>query len=942
MAPRQKRKFPAQGVGRGAVVGAPSSPAGLQGHSSLPLKPGIPGKLLPKDTDAIVLAGGKDGEGPGFYSNSKKSYSAVVNTEPSSPPPNRNESAMSHQQSVSSPNHAHQAHHPIIATSPPTKPATGYTNVPAYQSPRQRATIPTVSAESSDFSHHQDRQNSPPQQVPMHSGAPFSNGSGPNGSHHDGTFSNGNRSDVAEQTYSQHSSFPPQQPHFYDNPQMNSFQPSRDFPHHAGHEMPLPNTHYAPFRPPPSGPHPSHGHHHHHFQPQSQHQHQPVFYPPQYPFPGNITPPNTGSLLPPPPPFQPHGPVETSGHTSEVGSSTNPQTPFTPTHSYDLPPPPPHGNPLAYGPPPALTQLFHHDQLEQEQKHRREGSSSSKPEFSSALRPRQSSVIDQNPRLRKISFIAADCDPQQVLSIGQADGFSRFSASSDGQGFGEAKETKRSHPGLDRSPAPTDSNSSNIAAAQRLQSHALSYFLSDALADVDLILKHTQNGHEVARKFKAHSFILARSTKLYGLFEGAAKKADIAKASSKLSRTSSMTSWADEMEIEDQGEGKYPCEEHSVPDSKLTVLLESDDKYVSQDSFILAFRSLYGASDWDLEAFLDPMHPQHRTLEWTRGSTETSKGPDGTVPDAPRVHGQSSLQNGVGSAKGEEVRMLERSIELFATGTLLGVEEVVNKARWGIRRWGLQLQGGAIERLLEFITEDSGTEDSSENPMRRHGELKDQLLEEAVGFLAECLPAGFKPDNKAPASEFLVRFPKSLSQLPKPTSESLLSSSPAPEAKSGAERQKEVYSTILLSLPFSILKSVLEHERFTKGNFDWKARYDIAKAVVQERERRRKRSFRASQGLPVGKAVGVSRSGDMPWTGEAEENEGSQPEVADADTAREKEGSEWESLYWEESVLYAFGHGGRGENCTQLTRRRKGVPSGRILWKAGDSEKISE
>jgi hypothetical protein len=286
--------------------------------------------------------------------------------------------------------------------------------------------------------------------------------------------------------------------------------------------------------------------------------------------------------------------------------------------------------------------------------------------------------------------------------------------------------------------------------------------------------------------------------------------------------------------------------------------------------------------------------------------------------------------------------MLERSMELFATGTLLGVEEVVNKARWGIRRWGMQLQGGAMERLLEFITEDSGAEGSAENPMRRYGEFKSQLLEEAVEFLAQCLPAGFKPDNKAPASEYLVRFPKAFGQPPKSTPGSSLSSSPAPQAQSGMGRQREVYSTILLSLPFSILKSVMEHERFTKGNGDWKARYDIAKAVIQERERRRKRSFRASQGLLLGKAAGAGRGGEIPWIGEAEENEGSQSEVADVDAAREREGAEWESLYWEESVLYAFGHGGHGENCTQLTRRRKGVSSSRILWKAGDSEKISE
>jgi hypothetical protein len=506
-------------------------------------------------------------------------------------------------------------------------------------------------------------------------------------------------------------------------------------------------------------------------------------------------------------------------------------------------------------------------------------------------------------------------------------------------------ESNLSRPIPERTATTTDTDMSNTAAAKRLQLYSLSYFLSDSLADVDLVLKQTPVGHEeVIRKYRAHSFILGRSTTLYDLLQNAIRKMEAAKASSKLSRSSSKASWADEMENGHQVEEEYLPAENPTPDEKLTVLLETDDKYISQDSFLLAFRSLYGASDWDLDAFLDPMHPQHRTLEWTRGSSGPPKSLDpeaGRVPQHARDY-RENRQPRASSAKGEEVRMLERSIELFATGTLLGIDEVINKASWGIRRWGMQLEGGAVERLLEFIAEDSEAGDTESNPREVYRELKDQLLGEIVEFLAQCIPAGFKLDPRAPASEYLVRFPKAFTQSRKPTPGSSLSSSPAPQAQSAMGRLREAFSTILLSLPFSILKPVLEHEQLTSGNGDWKSRYDIAKAVVQERERRRKWSFRASQGLLVGKAAVASRNAEVPWAAEIEEQEGSQSEATDTEAAKEKEGVEWENLYWEESVLYAFGHGGNGENCTQLTRRKKGASGGRVLWKAGDSDKTSE
>src|SRR5205807_2021161 len=113
MGPRPK-KFPAQGIGRGASTGSTPSPAGLQGHASLPLKPGIPGTPLPRDTAAIVLAGGREGE---EYSVPKKTYQ-VVTTEPDASSPNaiHNELATSQLRIMQPSDNVQQIQTPITTT----------------------------------------------------------------------------------------------------------------------------------------------------------------------------------------------------------------------------------------------------------------------------------------------------------------------------------------------------------------------------------------------------------------------------------------------------------------------------------------------------------------------------------------------------------------------------------------------------------------------------------------------------------------------------------------------------------------------------------------------------------------------------------------------------------------------------------------------------------
>jgi len=904
MGPRPK-KFPAQGIGRGASTGSTPSPAGLQGHASLPLKPGIPGTPLPRETAAIVLAGGREGE---EYSAPKKSYQvATMEPDPSPPNANRNELATSQPRMVSPSDGVQQIQTPtttagvtsaeqFVAYGPPG--SSLYEGLPPQQSSSQQTALPGSAIESNSQATQFEHDNL--HQVGIEHG-PIPNG------RTDFLFSNGHKSDIPDQAFSQHSRFSPnQQPQFYESTHTDSFQPNRHFHQFASHDILPPGSQYPPLGPPhSSGPIP----HHTHFFLQTQNQPQ-MFYPAQYPFPGNITPPNTGSLLPPMPPFQPQGAMETSGHTSEVGSSTNPQTPFTPTHPFGIPPGLSHGPQLSYSP---LAQPTEQTLLPEQ------------PQDSSALtklqiaKQRQSSICDYNPRLRNISFIAP-LDSKDGAGIDKNDTEQAYDQSSHIPTRSQPIYTvsqlgKRSftqHGGNKLHVRSEVFTPANTEAAQRLQAYTLQYFLNKNLADVLLVIKHMESSGPVVRQYNTHSFILARSAKLHDLLQISIQKVDAIASSSGHDRISPKTSWADEMEHGNETQDRSEFKNHPLLDGKLTLSLETNNGTVNEDSFTLALRSLYGAPDWELDAFLDPAHPQHRTLEWTRGSSNALK------PSADSIDNTSSGNSDqlAGSAISEEARMLERSIELFAAGNLLGIPEVIQKANWGIRKWGMQLQGGAVERLLAFILDESEEVGDGGSPYK---DLKNQLFMDVIEFLVHSFPLNFKLNRNVPSSQKLCRFPKELNQPLKTTPK------PTPHSES---QLMGIYSAIILSVPFNVLKSIAEHENFGMGNQSIKKRYDDVKAIIQERERRRKWGFRAAQRLSAERLGGGSRDGNILYDASGDEGSGGPFESV---KSWDRQDPQMDNLFWEESVFYAIGHGQSGGGHVEISRRKKGAPAARAL-----------
>lgn len=920
---KQKRTFAAQGIGRGG--------GGLQGHASLPLKPGIPGKPLPRDTGPIVLTGGgKDNVVPGTFSYShitKRTYPST-GTKTESPTTPRREPVMTalapapQPRAATPPVHRHKQLAAVAITPPAEMMTRPFLN--------HATSLMNYDSEFNDVGARSESQTDLKNEVD--SGIQVENDLTSSHSCTEPAYPNSFRPEMASQ-HPNFLSFP--HPNFYENE--NSFHMNRNFAHLNSHDAPMPpglmSDGYPPYILPPPLP-PPHSHHMHpQHQHQNQHHHQGfIHHGPQdpYPFPGNMTPPNTGTLFAPPPPFQPHGALDDSNQTSEMSGSTNPQTPFTPTHSFPVHLDLQHPHPQHSIFPPPPDRMVHFDNLHQGQhRHQQTQMFDNTLETSLNPKPRHLSVIESNPLLRSISFFPPDND--QLRDANPPGKIEHHDQNPDENG-----ETRSEDFG---SRVDSSQDPSRRAAAHRLQAYCLGYYLSDGLADVNLFVKQIGEEFEWSEQFSAHSFILGRSTKLARLIKDTIERNDEqalagTEAADELNRNAPLTAWADEMENELRDDEHLVSTTRTTSSRKVVVQLETSDKYLSRDSFLLTLRWLYGGEDWELDAYLDPSHPKYRTLEWTReNAKKVEQGPVGEL-----ITGLESISLGnIKEAKSEEVHMLERSFALLAAGTLLGVDEVIDKGSWGIRRWGMRFEGGAFERLLAFTLEGSEEVNSDETlvngvsgPKARYGMFTKHLLDEATAFLVKGLPNPFKFDPKAPASKYLMRLPDSPHQS--------LTSLSTPERPivgnfNNSEMLREAYSIVLLSMPFNLLRTILEHDGFATRSGDRRgiARYDIAKAVVHERERRRKYCFK------VARERRVSICSETAEVGIADEHntdlntDSNRASVSPS----EKEELESENLYWEESVLCTFGHGGNG---LEISRRRKGGSNGgRVLWKVGDN-----
>jgi hypothetical protein len=431
-----------------------------------------------------------------------------------------------------------------------------------------------------------------------------------------------------------------------------------------------------------------------------------------------------------------------------------------------------------------------------------------------------------------------------------------------------------------------------------LESYISSQFLNDKLADVSIVLVNPNDN--IRRQFPAHSFVLGRSEKLSQLLEHALNPTV---TGMQLSMIPSCTFGSYEGEDEELLMKMRPIRAtRSDGDRDITITFRTT---VDPKAFLAVMKVLYSASHWEINALLDPNHPGHCYANET--SLTTAARPPGfeQSPKLQTLHSNTSHSS-------QQVQMLEKSIETFCAAVLLGLDEVVFEAINHIKRWGLALEGGAFERLIQFLIDDSQRLQMDQSLSSQHWMFVEPLLDEATALFARNIPAEFKLDPRVPTSPYITRFGNNWRTSPLQTRVT------TPVGQDQHQRiVRQAHSTILLSLPFMIMKGILEHDLLAVVGR--KQRFDLAASVVQERERRRKRELR----LFLDESTNRKDNGRNSVVETMEFNMAEKPKDCT------------DVLFWEESAVSTFGHGGIG---IEIARRRKGGPGGRMLWKVGKRE----
>ncbi|KAI9839806.1 MAG: hypothetical protein M1837_002005 [Sclerophora amabilis] len=354
-------------------------------------------------------------------------------------------------------------------------------------------------------------------------------------------------------------------------------------------------------------------------------------------------------------------------------------------------------------------------------------------------------------------------------------------------------------PGRVRRPADHLLNPSadDVAAAEDLQGYLLSRFKDKSTADCDVELRH-ENGRFEKVSFPTHSLLIARSGTLRAL-------------------------------IESTPPNTFPK----------TLSIATSDRFLNIDAFEKAMQHLYGGPLLNLEDV-------NRSARLIQG---------------PGMQTQSRSN--------EEV-MVDFALAYAAAGHLLEIP--------GITYRGTQIASRLtnwtnLERSLSFAMEGGLGADwvlagptgdyTNESPERadpsasivverqvpvgpKYGRYAEDLLRSDVDLIIRHFPHGFILDKSASQSALLhPRLPtiKGTSSSRHNPRLSLIQfgDHPSPEEASLPVLSHKILSKILLSIPFSLLKYILESPRLgsASGSFPDGLRQEISCTVVGERERRR-------------------------------------------------------------------------------------------------------
>lgn len=302
--------------------------------------------------------------------------------------------------------------------------------------------------------------------------------------------------------------------------------------------------------------------------------------------------------------------------------------------------------------------------------------------------------------------------------------------------------------------------------------------------------------------------------------------------------------------------------------SQMHVLVELKGRYVRTGPFIDCIRYLYGG----------PLPPFH-------------------------------LSNSGPNASSEE--RVELALQCIATGAWLnihaiaqrGVEIAASLLHWDTMSTVLSfaLEGGLgqiwpIDDGSEERTSTCSSDDSFSRPEAGGSPMYDPhssaLLGRALEYTAHNLPVNFYLNSAAPQSLICQR----LSERPHHQSNSSRSDPRLSKIRFGDMSSEDpsrpsptttTISSVLLSLPFPLLKYLLEHPVLTH-RLGADTVSSIMRQVVQERETRRQKSLKAHTAARLGNSV---------------------------------DGQNVQNLYWEESVEASHHH----RAGFRLARRRRGI-----------------
>lgn len=376
--------------------------------------------------------------------------------------------------------------------------------------------------------------------------------------------------------------------------------------------------------------------------------------------------------------------------------------------------------------------------------------------------------------------------------------------------------------------------------AQMLRDHVRSQFSKPALTDCYLQISHDSDAS--TQRIDAHKLVLARSPTLLRL-------------------------------IQNSGDTQKPQLDVHLP-----------GRYLSLHTFNECLKYIYGGQ-------LPPLDPPHRSS------------PSFTEPVTAQVD------------------RMEQALQRIATGAWMempaiawrGMNVATNTMTWDTLPTALEfgldggispmwtLDDGSEERNSVTSSDDSHTRPDSGSSTPTYDPFATPLLQSIFQFVANSFPLDFYPDMSAPQLAICPRLPPLPPQQPKQhkKNEPSRSADPRlsqirfgelPSEEANAPRPSPVttaISSLLFSLPFALLKFLLEHpvlaERVgpeTVGS--------IMRQTVVERESRRSRCLNAR---------------------------------STAAGARQGEPDEVSNLYWEESVDVT----GQGRLGLRLCRRRRGV-----------------